>query len=75
MKQIGERNGSPVYALENKAEAEAFIYYLAKERNRHKKDVAQIEDDLRSLSDSWDINIPDPDAGIWIDATRKPEGL
>lgn len=73
MKQIAERKGHPVLCLEDRAEATAFMYFLKKEQKRHLQDVNQLADDILSLSQIWDIPIPDMNAEIWIDATYDPK--
>lgn len=73
MKEIAQRKGHAVLCLENKTEATAFMYFLRKELKRHQQDISRLSDDISSLSEIWDIPIPDMDAEIWIDATYNPK--
>lgn len=45
-------------------------YFLAKERNRHLKDIANIEKDLDKLR-SLGIDIPNPDAKEFIEVPEE----
>lgn len=59
--------GKKTLKIENLDQAKAFAFYLAKEMNRHKIDVYKIQQDLNRIRDTWGIDIPDPDAEIWVE--------
>ena len=44
--------------IQTKAEARAFLMFLCSERNRHLKDIADIEKTLYALRRRWRLNIP-----------------
>ena len=53
--------------IETKEEAKALMYFLAKEKNRHIKDIAKIDIDLYILKERFDLPIPSPDPDLWVD--------
>jgi hypothetical protein len=63
----GEKRGEKVHIyLKSKEEAQAFVYFMEKERKRHLKDVENINRDLSEVINKWDVKIPDVDVKEWV---------
>uniref|UniRef100_A0A6M3JRS5 Uncharacterized protein n=1 Tax=viral metagenome TaxID=1070528 RepID=A0A6M3JRS5_9ZZZZ len=59
--------GLIVIPVENENQAKALAFFLAKERNRHLKDICAIDKDLNKLEAKWGIRIPNPPAEVWVE--------
>lgn len=53
--------------IETKAEAKALMFFLAKEKARHLKDIKKIDCDLLILMTKFNLPIPSPDPDLWVD--------
>ena len=51
--------------IENKDQAQALAVFLVKERQRHQRDIDQIEGDLAMLADRWGLEIPGSVEDCW----------
>lgn len=56
-----------VTTIQNHDQAQALAFFLAKEKARHLKDIANIDKDLSKLKEKWGIVIPPVYSDIWID--------
>lgn len=57
--------------LPDKTWARAFLFFLARERLRHLRDVEKIEVDIAELCNEWKLHPPDVKDLTWI-STKKP---
>ena len=54
--------------VQTEAEAIALMYFLAKEQERHLKDVEKCRKDMLALNKKWGIEIPkDVDPDVWVE--------
>ena len=55
-----------VTTIQNHDQAQALAFFLAKEKARHLKDVANIDKDLSKLKEKWGVEIPPVYSDVWI---------
>jgi hypothetical protein len=54
--------------LTNKAQAEAFVFFMESEKLRHFKDIRQIDGTVSQVCSIWDMERPvlDPNVDYWV---------
>ena len=59
--------------LTSKAQAEAFVFFMLNEKNRHLDDIRQIEGTVANVSKVFNIPIPwvDSDKKYWVEVDDK----
>ena len=53
--------------IDSRDKAEALMVFLVKEKQRHAKDIEGAEKDIATLSDKWNLEIPESVEDVWYE--------